>query len=423
MKVYLRKIPAKIGRKSHFKWYTEFAIDMLGEAKPRRIRMTVGLDETASKKAAEKAALDVYAKAKEEALKPKRVRPAHLRQAAPNPETTIRTALEEYQRFLAAKGSKWRIKSYIERLTGENESGWSFGADALCSSVTQRDVDQIVISRTEKGLSAGYLHAEIAVLRCAVARAGFPMVRLRRNTLPPQKIKTRILSMDEYHRLMEELEPRIVVTRGNASGKGTHQYKVPELGVRQQRDIKDIAIFLFCTGARWGEMRDVRWGDVDFKSETIGIGTLKQRKGVPTRFVLMPPELKEVLTRRWSEVADDKAVKADKWVFPGAKGGKREPGVCQPLMKAFNRAGLNNDLFKLERDGTFTAHGCRHQHATLLIKNGVPLPAVAKLLGHSNVQMTMRYVNLDHEETIKMGNSALTGLFSQPKQAPVKAPV
>jgi integrase len=194
------------------------------------------------------------------------------------------------------------------------------------------------------------------------------------------------------------------------------------LGVSQQRAIKDIAIFLFSTGARWGEMRDVRWSDINFKKREIGIGTLKQRNGVPTRFVGMPDELFAVLKRRWSVVADDRTAK-DKWVFPGAKGGKREEGVCQPLMAAFDRAGLNSDPGKLARDGTFTAHGCRHQNATWLIRNQVPLPAVAKLLGHSNVQMTMRYVNLDHRETVKMANSVLSGLTARPVEAATEAPV
>lgn len=418
IKTYLREMTKK-GGKPRFNWYADFCVDVPGEDKPRRFRLSTGLDQTATKKAVDIAALDTYAKAKEQALKPKRVRPAHLRQAAPNPDITIKTALEDYKRYLEAKGSKWRINTYILRLTGENEVGWSFGHDALCSSVTQRDIDQIVLSRAEGGLSAGYIHAEITVLRVALTRAGFPLVKLRRGTLPAQKIKTRILSDVEYHRLMEELEPRVVVTRRNATGAGTHQYKVPDLGVRQQRDIKDLCIFLFMTGARWSEMRDVRWCDVDFKNRAIALGTLKQRNGIKIRRVAMNSELQDILNRRWSEVAHDKTA-MDKFVFPGAKGGKREPGVCQPLMRAFERAGLNSDAGKLARNGTFTAHGCRHQHATWLILNEVPLPAVAKLLGHSNVNMTMRYVNLDDQQTLKMASAALSGITTkQTTEAPV----
>jgi integrase len=32
---------------------------------------------------------------------------------------------------------------------------------------------------------------------------------------------------------------------------------------------------------------------------------------------------------------------------------------------------------------------CRHTHATLLLKNGVPVKVVSERLGHANVQMTL----------------------------------
>lgn len=43
-------------------------------------------------------------------------------------------------------------------------------------------------------------------------------------------------------------------------------------------------------------------------------------------------------------------------------------------------------------------HRLRHTYATELLRNGLPLPAVMKLLGHTTLQMTLRYVEVTNED-------------------------
>ena len=43
-------------------------------------------------------------------------------------------------------------------------------------------------------------------------------------------------------------------------------------------------------------------------------------------------------------------------------------------------------------------HDLRHTVASQAALNGVPLPVVARLLGHSNVSMTMRYAHVGDRE-------------------------
>ena len=40
----------------------------------------------------------------------------------------------------------------------------------------------------------------------------------------------------------------------------------------------------------------------------------------------------------------------------------------------------------------------RHSHASHAVMNGVPVPVVSRMLGHSNVRMTLRYAHLGDRE-------------------------
>jgi integrase len=61
--------------------------------------------------------------------------------------------------------------------------------------------------------------------------------------------------------------------------------------------------------------------------------------------------------------------------------GKPLKDIRTAFENACNRAGIKN----------LTFHTLRHTFATRLVLSGVDLATVSKLLGHSTIQMTMRY--------------------------------
>jgi site-specific recombinase XerD len=43
-------------------------------------------------------------------------------------------------------------------------------------------------------------------------------------------------------------------------------------------------------------------------------------------------------------------------------------------------------------------HDLRHSFASEAVRQGISLPVISKLLGHSNLEMTMRYTHLSTED-------------------------
>ena len=131
-------------------------------------------------------------------------------------------------------------------------------------------------------------------------------------------------------------------------------------------------MFLLDTGARCGEAWALRWSDLDFAREQIRLVTTKRAargrtaepRWIPTNEALQ--DLLSGLERTGERVLRRKeALKGFQW-------------VCR-------RAGIK---------GRVRLHDLRHTFASHLAIKGTPLPAIMELLGHSKMDMTLRYAHL-----------------------------
>src|SRR5262249_51086216 len=136
-----------------------------------------------------------------------------------------------------------------------------------------------------------------------------------------------------------------------------------------------LVVLALNTSARQGEILALREGDIDFERNLIYFGRTKNRK------------LKVVPMNRAAREAAD-------WFL---KNGKGEYLVSWPwgdpvgkttVYDAFNRAcreaGLENLHF----------HDLRHTAASYMVMSGVDLPTVKEILGHREINMTLRYSHL-----------------------------
>lgn len=146
---------------------------------------------------------------------------------------------------------------------------------------------------------------------------------------------------------------------------------------------------LLASGCRLGEALALTWADVDFEQGCIRIVKTLQRAGgkyiqgepkteAGRRTIALPAEAMMVLRKQLGhQILSDQL---GELVFPAPSG--------RPLHRAVVAHALRRECKRLGLPPV-TPHGLRHLHASLLLAQGLPIPAVSQRLGHANSAITM----------------------------------
>jgi len=210
--------------------------------------------------------------------------------------------------------------------------------------------------------------------------ASVKRVRVDTNPIP------RFLSDDEHGRLMAALERReehLRKQRDSANRWRSERGYLPLLGLRlvsYADHLRPMVILSLNTGLRRGELFGLAWRDVNLDDAFITLrGT--NTKSMRTRHIPLNATAQDYLSRWRGQSAD-----GDGLVFPG-KGGKRFDNVNSSWRKVLKDAEIRG----------FRWHDMRHDFASKLVMAGVDLNTVRELLGHADLQMTLRYAHLAPE--------------------------
>lgn len=153
-----------------------------------------------------------------------------------------------------------------------------------------------------------------------------------------------------------------------------------ELAARS-RDVHDMAFLSLYTGMRAGEIFSLTWADVDLAG---GVIMLRKTKGNKNRAAFMTGAVKAMLQARTKNAPAG-------LVFPGRNGVKIEQ-ASDTFTRAVDKLGFNEGIADREQRVVF--HTMRHTFASWLVEGGTDIYHVMKLMGHSDIKLTMRYAHL-----------------------------
>lgn len=138
----------------------------------------------------------------------------------------------------------------------------------------------------------------------------------------------------------------------------------------------------YAAGLRVSEVCHLRVADINSARMQIRVN---QGKGGKDRYTILSARLLAELRAYW------RLVRSPVWLFPSSFFPDR-PLTVATAQKVFDRA---VELAKLPDHGGI--HSLRHSFATHLLEAGVDLPVLQRLLGHSNLATTARYLHVRQE--------------------------
>lgn len=163
--------------------------------------------------------------------------------------------------------------------------------------------------------------------------------------------------------------------------------------------IRDLVIFVLDTGARREEAFYLTWDRVDLDRRPRPVVYFTDTKSGEHRCLPVPRRTAKMLRRRkrlygrQSNLVFCHPATRDLYNNKGRFYAHRDEMVIVSNFQVVWRR-LRE---KLEMEN-FRLHDLRHTYATKLVRRGVPLYDVSKLLGHKSLRMTMRYAYLSIAE-------------------------
>jgi len=157
---------------------------------------------------------------------------------------------------------------------------------------------------------------------------------------------------------------------------------------------RDMIMFNARTGLRWGELSELRWGDIDLDARTICVSRsvwrriVTDRKNHETYTAPLSPDALEVLTRRRAALKKGRAfrlLQSDALIFCKPDGGwhiHRRGDVA--LKRCCDKA-------KIPHIGW---HKLRHTFGSQLANAGQELLDIKELMGHRDIKSTLIYTHL-----------------------------
>src|SRR5579862_44484 len=281
-------------------------------------------------------------------------------------ESKERTFDDLINRYLAQKAPKKSFEKYNKQLLWWKRRLKDYYLCNITPAVISELKEQLLTEKTPRGSlrSQSTGNRYLAALSVAFATAVKEWNWLKEN--PVSKI-SRYKEGKPRERFLTKDEIETLLTICKAS-KSPYLYAV--------------TLFAICSGARKGEILNLKWKDLDFKRCTA---TFRETKNGETRTIpLSSPIVNCLLDER------KKRTRISEYVFP-SEDGTQPADIRTAWENAIKEAGL-----------TICFHTLRHTAASHLTMGGASMIEVGAILGHKTLAMVKRYSHLSVAATAKV---------------------
>ena len=253
-----------------------------------------------------------------------------------------------------------RFKNHIEPTLGNiqlNKITSAMLSDLMLEIKTE-DRANATVNRSRALLSSMF---NVAFEREIIEQS--PMTRVKK--LVEQNQIERYLSEDELKRLMNVLANH-------------HAHDI------DNQIIVGIVEMLLLTGARKGEVLNLKWSDLD---ENNHLWKLNENKSGKPRIIQLNSQAQQIIRRMSRKYL---------YVFANPKTGLPFNDIRKTFQKILEAAQIEN----------FRIHDLRHNFASMAVNNGCDIYVVQHLLGHASPTTTQRYAHL-RQDTLRNASEML----------------
>ncbi|MDO6763699.1 site-specific integrase [Agarivorans sp. 1_MG-2023] len=308
------------------------------------------------------------------------------RKAAAEKFTRFATYVEnKYHPWLVTNNT--RTANQIKNVLLKNFASF---ADKQLVDISAWDVEKWRSERKKQGASMATINYNVNTLKGALSRAvdwgiieAHELSKVKAYKLDNSRV--RYLNDDEEALLLGALRQRDKNTKakrnsGNAFREQRGYEPLPSLDNYRFADhIEPIVLIAMNTGMRRGEILGLKWTDIDLNIPSLTIRGEAAKSG-KTRHIPLNPTVQQVI-QDWRKQTTSKL-----YVFEGEEG-KALTDIKKGWAKVVELAELED----------FNFHDLRHHFASKLVMKSVDLNTVRELLGHADMNMTLRYAHLAPE--------------------------
>ncbi len=288
-----------------------------------------------------------------------------------NPEITVADAFDRV--IGQAHGATRQSYELCKRKwlgLGPFATRWHLPEGILLSALDEGDLEDHIAARQDEGLKPNSINIEIRVLKVAhnAARRRFRANDDLQFTMVKGFTKTRFLTADEQ----QAVEDILRASEGPSYAKALSLY-----------------LFLKDTGVRLSEALNARWADLDCDRGLMEVYRIKTDS---LSTVPMTHQVVDLLKRLSNQSAP----------FENMSRAIR-------LLRSTIDKVCNTDERVIRQRGRATIHTLRDTFASNLVKKGMSLHELAKLLGHTTAAMSAKYAHLESSDVAEKARRLMEG--------------